>query len=41
MRIIKNAIHIGIDTPFSVLHASDTHITFADDRDKLRNVIHI
>jgi len=39
MRIIKNAIHIGIDTPFSVLHASDTHITFADDRDGERKVV--
>lgn len=38
MKIIKNHIHIGIENPFSVLHASDTHITFADARDGERKV---
>lgn len=33
MKIYKNHIHIGIDNPFSILHASDTHLTFADERD--------
>ena len=38
MKFIKNHIHIGIEKPFSVLHASDTHITFSDDRDGERKV---
>ena len=33
MQIIKNHLHIGLEKPFCVLHASDTHITFADNRD--------
>lgn len=33
MKVIKNFIHIGIKEPFCVLHASDTHLTFCDERD--------
>jgi len=33
MQIIKSYFHIGLKEPFCVLHASDTHITFADNRD--------
>lgn len=33
MKIIKNYLHIGAKEPFCVLHASDTHIAFADNRD--------
>lgn len=36
MKVLKNHIHIGIEKPFSVNHASDTHITFADNRDDQR-----
>ncbi len=38
MRILKNNIHIGIEKPFTVLHASDTHLTFADSRDDDRKL---
>ena len=38
MKVLKNHIHIGIEKPFTVLHASDTHITFADERDGERKV---
>ncbi len=38
MKVLKNYIHIGIDTPFSVIHASDTHISFADNRDDERKL---
>lgn len=38
MKVLKNHIHIGIDEPFCVIHASDTHIAFADDRDGERKV---
>lgn len=38
MRILNNEIHIGIKEPFCVLHASDTHLTFADDRDCDRKI---
>ena len=33
---IKNEIHIGISMPFTLLHASDTHLTLADSRDNER-----
>lgn len=36
MKLLKNHIHIGIEKPFSVIHASDTHITFSDCRDDER-----
>ena len=38
MQIIKNYFHIGLKEPFCVLHASDTHITFADNRDTERKL---
>lgn len=38
MKVLKNHIRIGIEKPFTVLHASDTHITFADERDGDRKV---
>ncbi len=38
MKFKENHIHIGLDKPFSVLHASDTHISFADDRDDNRKL---
>lgn len=38
MKVLNNHIHIGIDKPFSILHASDTHITYADERDTDRKV---
>ncbi len=39
MRITENYIHIGINIPFSVLHASDTHLTLADARDDERKIL--
>ena len=33
MKVIKNYFHFGLQEPVCVLHASDTHITFADNRD--------
>ncbi len=39
MKFLKNCIHIGIKEPFSFLHASDTHITYADERDGERKLI--
>lgn len=38
MRLLKTTIRIGIEKPFSVLHLSDTHLTFADERDDLRKL---
>ena len=38
MKITKNYLHIGAKEPFCVLHASDTHITFADSRDSDRKL---
>ncbi len=38
MQIIKNYFHIGLKEPICVLHASDTHITFADNRDIDRKI---
>ncbi len=39
MEIIKNHLHIGVNEPFCVLHASDTHIAFADKRETERKLI--
>ena len=36
MNVIKNYLHIGVDEPFCVLHASDTHLTLCDDRNDER-----
>ena len=38
MEIIKTAIPLGVETPFQVLHLSDTHLTRADLRDGERKV---
>lgn len=38
MKVLKNHIRIGIVKPFTVLHASDTHISFADCRDDERKL---
>lgn len=38
MKLLRNHIRIGIEKPFTVLHASDTHISFADDRDDERKL---
>ena len=38
MEVIKNNLHIGIKEPFTILHASDTHLTFADKRDSERKL---
>ncbi len=36
MNLIKNKICIGAEKPFSFLHMSDTHFTYADERDGQR-----
>lgn len=36
MNILDTGIAVGAAQPFSVLHASDTHLTLADDRDDER-----
>ena len=38
MKVLKNHIRIGIEKPFTVLHASDTHIAFADNRNDERKI---
>jgi 3',5'-cyclic AMP phosphodiesterase CpdA len=38
MKIIENVIEIGLEKPFEVLHASDTHLALADDRDDQRKL---
>lgn len=38
MNILRTKINIGADKPFTVIHASDTHITLADERDGERKV---
>lgn len=38
MNIIHSELHIGVETPFTVIHASDTHLTRADLRDGERKV---
>lgn len=40
MKIIKNQIHIGVETPFTILHASDTHLWRADERDGEKKMKH-
>lgn len=32
MKIIEQSLHIGADVPFVFIHATDTHLTLADDR---------
>lgn len=38
MSLIETKMKIGVDTPFSVVHISDTHLTYADMRDGERKV---
>jgi 3',5'-cyclic AMP phosphodiesterase CpdA len=38
MKILPTTLHIGVATPFRVLHATDTHLVFADLRDGERKV---
>ncbi|MBR6571137.1 MAG: metallophosphoesterase [Clostridia bacterium] len=33
MILLNNTLHIGASAPFDVLHASDTHLTYADERE--------
>lgn len=40
MKIIKNQIYIGVKEPFTILHASDTHICRADMRDGEKKIKH-
>ena len=34
MKIIENTLKVGAKEPFEVLHLSDTHLTFADERER-------
>ena len=38
MKTIQSTLHIGVKQPFSVVHISDTHLTYADMRDGERKV---
>ncbi len=38
MEVIKNTLHIGVKEPFCVLHASDTHLYYADSRETQRKL---
>ena len=38
MKVIETSLHIGLDAPVSLLHISDTHLTYADDRDDKRKI---
>ena len=38
MNIIKTKLEIGVKEPFSIIHISDTHLTYADLRDGERKV---
>ena len=38
MKIIENVIEIGLEKPFEILHASDTHVALADERDDQRKL---
>ena len=38
MNIIHNTLEIGLEKPVRILHASDTHLPLADDRDEARKV---
>ena len=36
MDILLDELKIGVEKPFTVLHASDTHLSLADERDDQR-----
>lgn len=38
MKIIESTIEIGLDKSFEILHASDTHVALADERDNQRKI---
>ena len=38
MNIIHTTLHVGATAPFTAIHASDTHLTYADMRDGQRKV---
>ncbi len=38
MSILYNTLHVGAEKPFTVIHISDTHLTYADMRDGERKV---
>ena len=38
MNIIHTIVHVGATAPFTAIHASDTHLTYADMRDGQRKV---
>lgn len=38
MNWVKQEIHVGAEKPFRVLHLSDTHMIFVDDRDDKRKL---
>jgi len=38
MNVIPTTLHIGVEKPFRVLHATDTHLVYADMRDGERKV---
>ncbi len=38
MKEIKSIINVGAEKPFTVFHASDTHLTYADNRDCDRKI---
>ena len=39
MKVIETKLNVGIKEPFQVIHATDTHLTYADMRDGERKVI--
>ena len=39
MSIIETKLNIGVKSPFSVIHVTDTHLTYADMRDGERKVL--
>lgn len=38
MKFIETTIHIGVEKPFELLHFSDIHLTYADERDDERKL---
>lgn len=38
MKVIETRLHIGLPAPVSLLHISDTHLTYADKRDDQRKI---
>ena len=39
VKVIKTNLHLGVEKPFTVIHLSDTHLTYADLRDGERKVV--